>query len=340
MFDSQFKISNLTLSNNTKALIIAEIGINHEGDFNKCLKLISSAALAGADLVKMQILDPKENYCERSSSYKLYKKSILSDEKIFNIYNFCRKNKIKLFSTFDRSKFEFYKKLNPICYKVSSSLLLDVFLIKDLLKTNKPILVSTGMSDLKDIDFYVKFLSKSANKKICLMHCMSLYPTPIRKTNLMLIEYLKKRYKLLTGFSDHSNLIDTSVAAIHYGAKIIEKHFTFDSKRAGYDHGISLNFNDFLLMVKKIRLNEKMIGNVNNKFSSSDKIKIIKLSRRLQATNDIYPEKFIKKNDLKTIRINSTKNYSKYSDITFKIMNKKVRRKILKNSILLSKDFY
>jgi sialic acid synthase SpsE len=169
---------------------------------------------------------------------------------------------------------------------------------------------------------------------------MSLYPTPIRKTNLMLIEYLKKRYKLLTGFSDHSNLIDTSVAAIHYGAKIIEKHFTFDSKRAGYDHGISLNFNDFLLMVKKIRLNEKMIGNVNNKFSSSDKIKIIKLSRRLQATNDIYPEKFIKKNDLKTIRINSTKNYSKYSDITFKIMNKKVRRKILKNSILLSKDFY
>lgn len=340
MFNKQFKISNLNLSKKSKALIIAEIGINHEGDYNKCLKLISSATLAGANLVKLQILDPKDNYYKTSASYKLYKKSILSEEEIFNIYNFCKKNKIKIFSTFDRNKFEFYKKLNPICYKISSSLLLDIFLIKDLLRTNKPILVSTGMSDLKDIDFYVKFLSKSVNKKICLMHCMSLYPTPANKTNLSLIKYLNEKYKILVGFSDHSNLIDTSVAAIHYGAKIIEKHFTFDRKRPGYDHKISLSFDDFLLMVKKIRLNEQMIGDVKNKFSATDKIKIVKLSRRFQAINDISSKKFLKQKDLRTIRINSKKYYSRYSDIIFKIIHKKVRRKIFKNNIILGKDFY
>ena len=145
MFSKNFKISNFPISNNSKTLVIAEIGVNHEGNFEKCLKLISEAKKSLADIVKLQIANPHKNYDAGTQSFKIFKKSQLSDEQIYNVYKFCSKKKVKIFSTFDKEKFDFFKKLKPICFKISSSLFYDYFFIKKLLKTGKPLLISSGV---------------------------------------------------------------------------------------------------------------------------------------------------------------------------------------------------
>ena len=115
MFSKDFKISNLNLSNKSKTIVIAEIGINHEGDYSKCIRMINEANRTGANLVKLQVVDPYANYEKGTSSYKIFKGSILSDEEIFKIYNYCKKKKINIFSNFDKKKFDFFKKLTQPC---------------------------------------------------------------------------------------------------------------------------------------------------------------------------------------------------------------------------------
>ena len=177
MFAKNFNISNFNLSHQSKTLIIAEIGINHEGNYLKCLKMIDQAKKAGANLIKLQVVDPEANYEKGTNSYRIFSKANLSDEEIFKIYNYCKKKKIDIFSTFDKKKFDFFKKINQCCYKISSSLFYNYYLIKDILKMNKPVLISTGVADLNDIDIMVSLLKKERNKKVSLLHCRSLYPT-------------------------------------------------------------------------------------------------------------------------------------------------------------------
>tara|TARA_Y100000741_G_C18184363_1_gene530673 strand:+ start:34 stop:1065 length:1032 start_codon:yes stop_codon:yes gene_type:complete len=341
MFSQKFKIANFTISNNSKTLVIAEVGVNHEGNFQKCLKLISNAKKSGADVVKLQIMNPNKNYDTKTSSFKIFKKSQMSDEQIFNIYKYCNKIKMKIFSTFDREKFEFFKKIKPICYKVSSSIFYDYFFIKDLLKTGKPILISSGISDIDDIDYLLNLLEKNKNKKISLLHCRSLYPTLPKDLNLSRIEYIKNKYNIITGFSDHSLGIDAAVSSIHHGAKIIEKHFTLDKSRKGFDHRISLEPKNFKLMVEKIRENEEMVGMYNfslyNNTINSKKIK--KITRRFKTKKNIKSNKFLKEKDLELIRDNSTKNYIKFNSIMNKIINKKTRKNLKSGKFLSLKDF-
>ena len=248
---------------------------------------------------------------------------------------------MKVFSTFDREKFEFFKKIKPICYKVSSSIFYDYFFIKDLLKTGKPILISSGISDIDDIDYLLNLLAKNQNKKISLLHCRSLYPTSTKDLNLARIEYIRKKYNIITGFSDHSLGMDAAVSSIHHGAKIIEKHFTLDNSRKGYDHKISLEPKTFKLMVEKIRKSEEMIGMYN--FSLYDNTinskKIKKITRRFKTTRSIKSDKFLNEKDLELIRANSTKNYIKFNIIMDKIINKKIKKNLKPRKFLSLKDF-
>ena len=341
MFSQKFKISNFSISNNSKTLVIAEVGVNHEGNFQKCLKLISNAKKSKADIVKLQIMNPNKNYDTKTSSFKIFKKSQMSDEQIFNIYKFCNKIKMRIFSTFDREKFEFFKKINPICYKVSSCIFYDYFFIKDLLKTGKPILISSGISDIDDIDYLLNLLSKNANKKISLLHCRSLYPTSPKDLNLSRIEYIKNKYNIITGFSDHSLGIDAAVASIHHGAKIIEKHFTLDSSRKGFDHHISLEPKKFKLMVERIRASEEMIGMYNFSLYNNmiDTKKIKKMTRRFKTKKNVKKNNFLKEKDLELIRTNSTKNYIKFDRIMKKIISTKIKKNLKSGKFLSLKDF-
>ena len=341
MFSKKFKISNIQVSDFNKSLVIAEIGINHEGNFSKCIKMIQEAKKCGADLVKLQIVDPESNYEKETKSYKIFKKSNLSNEKIFKIYNFCKKKKIKIFSTFDRKNFEFFRKINQICYKISSSLFYDYYFIKEILKSQKPVLISSGVSDINDIDVLLNLLKKEKNKKIALLHCRSLYPTNISKLNLSRISHLKSKYGLITGFSDHTLGLSAPVASIHYGAKIIEKHFTLDSKRKNFDHQISLEPKMFKLMVNKIRENEKMIGKFDYKINenSKDFDQLKKVIRSFQISKDIKKNTLLKSQDFKLIRTNKSKNIFKFDKLILKILKKKTSKNLKAGKFLSLSSF-
>lgn len=341
MFAQKYKISKHTISNNHRALIIAEVGINHEGSFSKCIKLINQANSAGADLIKLQIIDPESSYEPNTFSHKIFQKSKLTKEEIFNIYKICKKKNIKIFSTFDKKNFSFFKKINQPCYKISSSLFYDYYYIKDVIKTNKPIIISTGLSDIKDVDVLINLIKKEKNKKISLLHCISLYPTKKNKLNLSRINYFKSKHSIITGFSDHSLGKEAAVASIHHGAKILEKHFTLDSKRSSYDHHISLEPKNFKAMVKEIRKNEQMIGNYDyNIFNKSpDFRKMSKIIRSFKLTRDVKKNCYIKKNDFKLIRTKDSKKISKFSKIITKIVSNKISKNLRKGTYLSQNDF-
>ena len=341
MFSQNFKISNLHLSSKSKTIVISEIGINHEGNFSRCLKMIDQANKVGADLIKLQVVEPKANYEKTTESYKIFKNSVLSDEKIFKIYDYCKNKKINIFSTFDKEKFELFRKIKQPCYKISSSLFYDYYLIRDLLKMNRPVLISTGVADLKDIDTMIELLKGHKNKKICFLHCRSLYPTENSKLNLSRIKYISEKYKMICGYSDHTIGYEVPIAAVNMGAKIIEKHFTLDSKRKGYDHAISLEPNQFSLMVKRIRKNEQMIGDSNFKIfdKSKDALKIKSIIRGYKLIKDVKKNSILKKNDFSTIRMSNINNVIKFSKIIKSILYKRIKRNLQKGKILSLKDF-
>ena len=341
MFSKNFKISKFNLSQQSKTIIIAEIGINHEGKYQKCLKMINEAKKAGANLIKLQVVDPQANYEKGTNSYKIFNKAALSDEDIFKIYNYCKKKKIDIFSTFDKKKFDFFKKIKQCCYKISSSLFYDYYLIKDILRMNKPVLISTGVADLNDIDVMVNLLKKEKNNKVSLLHCRSLYPTKYVNLHLSRIGYISKKYDILSGYSDHTIGIEAPLVAVNLGAKIIEKHFTLNSNRKGFDHKISLEPKEFSLMVKNIRSNENMIGNPNFQIFKNDKDfqKIKKIIRGYKLLNDVKKNNFLKNRDFSTIRMLDSSKITKFSNIIRLLLSKKIKKNLKKGKVLSVNDF-
>ena len=341
MFNQKFKIANFEISKNSKPLIIAEIGINHEGNFNQCIRMILRAKNSGANLVKLQIVDPGENYKKNTDSYKIFKKAMLSDEEIFKLYAFSKKNKINLFSTFDKKKFEFFNKISQPCYKISSSQIYDYFFIKQILKKNKPVILSTGVADISDLDVLLNLIKNEKNKKIVILQCRSIYPTPLREINLSRLTYIQNKYKVICGYSDHCRGIDVSALSIHYGAKLIEKHFTLNKKKRGYDHNISANSNDLKMLSNCINKNYKIYGNPN--YELFDEIKksssLKKIIRRFQLIRNIKKDSKLKKDDFKLIRTSNVKNFTKFNQIFFLILKKKIKKNLKKGSFLSLKDF-
>ncbi len=341
MFAKKFRISNFNLTQNSKSLIIAEIGINHEGNFEKSLKMINKAKLSGADLVKLQFADVDTDYDKNTESYKLFKKSSISKEDIYNIYKYAKQKNIKIFTTFSKKNLEFFKKLNQCCYKISSSLFYDFYFIKNVLKLKKPVIVSTGVADIKDIDLLINLVRQLKFKNMSLLHCRSLYPTKFSKLNLSRISYLINKYRIITGFSDHSKGIEAPVASIHYGAKIIEKHFTLDEKKAGYDHHISLNPMNFKKMVDRIRLNEKMIGNFDFRLNAEKKdfLAIKKVARAFVINKDIKKNKILNQDDFDLRRTISKKNFVSFHKILPKIIKRKIKKNLKAGTILKLNNF-
>ena len=326
------KIANQTISDYSPTFIIAEVGVNHEGNYKKCIEMIKNAKLAGANAVKLQLSKAELNYYKKSKSYKIYKNSQFSLNQIYKIYNFAEKNNIILFFTMDEYHFKKIK-IKQKLYKISSSQFNDLKLIKDILKKNRPLLISTGMSDIKEINALSKFLRNKSN--VIFMHCISKYPLKDTEANLKMIGLIKKITKGIVGYSDHTkDTVCCEIAAI-LGAKIIEKHYSFDNKRKGFDHKISLNFESFKKMVKNIRYLEKMIGNVkqNNEIKNSKKVSRQKRSYFLN--KDLRKGYRLKLKDIFTKRIGKSDKIENLIEIIGKKLNKnyikntQVNKKIL-----------
>jgi sialic acid synthase SpsE len=251
----------MTTNDNYGVYIIAEIGINHEGNLDRCLELVKAAHDSGANAVKLQTIDADENYAQDTLSYKIFRDTCLSRSDTEKVFLYAQDIHIDVFTTVgDINTANWINELNPSAWKISSSLLTHIPLIEYLSALSRPLYLSTGIATTDEIDLAVDTVRKNGEVAITLMHCTSIYPTPNTLINLGTVRWLSKRYKLPVGYSDHTLGLEVSCLSVAAGAVAIEKHFTFDSSRKGLDHAIALDPPEFSRMVEKIRITETIMG--------------------------------------------------------------------------------
>ena len=290
---------------NNNTYIIAEIGVNHNGKLDNAKKMILNSKKAGADAVKFQSYI-SENIVAKdtlsaeyqnqnlkkkiNNQYDVLKKYELTFAEQKKLFLYAKKNNIDfLSSAFDLKSLSFLKKLNLKYYKIPSGEITNFQLLNEYSKFKKKIILSTGMSNLKQIKNALKILTSKKNnlKNISILHCTTAYPTPLGDINLNSLNYLKKKLNCNIGFSDHTTNIEASAIAVSLGAKIIEKHVTLNPNMIGPDHKASLNFRDFTTMVNLIRKTETMLGKSEKKIKKSEKMNIYFGRRSIFACKNI-----------------------------------------------------
>ena len=297
----------------SKVFIIAEAGVNHNGSLDLAYQLIDVAKDAGADAVKFQTfkaenvvskLADKAEYQKKTtgsdkSQLGMIKELEISFDDFIKLKKYCDKKGIMFLSTpFDHQSIDFLYDLVDI-YKIPSGEIINYPYLKYITAKNKPIIMSTGMANLGEVEEAINTIrSVNSKVKISLLHCTTNYPTPYEEVNLKAMQTLAAAFKLPVGYSDHTLGIEVPVAAVAMGAKIIEKHFTLDKKLPGPDHKTSLEPNELNEMVKAIRNIEKALGDGIKKLNKSE-IEIMKVVRRSLITNrDIRAGKIIKESDI------------------------------------------
>jgi sialic acid synthase SpsE len=242
-------------------LVIAEIGINHEGDSAVCLRMTEAAARAGADAVKLQTIDPEANYVRGTESHAVFSRGQLGKDGTARCFEAARKLGLLAFTTAgDFATLAWVDALEPAAHKISSGLLTNLPMIRAAAKTGRPLLMSTGMAEPADIDAAMQAAADTGARGVGLFQCTSIYPAPDDLLNLSAIRWMEKRYAVPVGFSDHSPGTDAAGYAVAAGARFIEKHFTLDKSRPGFDHHISLEPDAFTEMVRGVRRAEAMLG--------------------------------------------------------------------------------
>ena len=300
-----------------KIIIIAEAGVNHNGKLRTALKMVDVASKAKADFIKFQTFIPNElsqekhglaeyqkKYLKKKKHIDLLKKLALSFEDFKKIKLRCKRRKIKFLSSpFDISSITFLNKLKLDTFKIPSGEINNVPYLKKIASFNKKIILSTGMSNLKEIISAIKIISKNGTnkKKITILHCNSEYPASINQLNLLSIKYLKDKLKLDVGYSDHSLGYEASLMALCFGATVFEKHFTLDKKLKGPDHTSSLSPNELKIYVKKLKLFQESIGKYNKKPS------LIEIQNSKVLRKQIFANLNIKKGEKFTINNITTK---------------------------------
>lgn len=277
-----------------KTYIIAEAGVNHNGSLSLAKQLAEVAKKAGADAVKYQtfiaencisVFAPKadyqlENTTKSESQLEMVKQFELSFSQFKELKDYCALIGIQFISTpFDMESIKFLNDLGMPFWKIPSGEITNVPYLMEIAKTRKSIILSTGMSQLNEIDLAINILKKNGAGEITLLHCNTEYPTPFEDANLSAINALKKAFSCNVGYSDHTIGIEAPIAAVAMGANIIEKHFTLDKNMEGPDHKASLEPNELREMIRSIRNIEMAIGDGAKKPSQSEK-KNINIARK------------------------------------------------------------
>ena len=277
-------------------LIIAEGGVNHNGCLQTALDLVDAARECGADIIKFQIALPHlvatsgaekaqyqiANTATSQSQLEMIKELILSDSDVEKVYNHARKIGIEfLLTAFDPVSVRKLQRWPQRWSKVASGEVTNVPLLREIAKQKRPILLSTGMSTLSEVEFAIKTLTDAGadRSKLTVMHCNTEYPTPLEDVNLHAIQTLKNELNVDVGYSDHTLSVDIPVAAVALGSCVIEKHLTLNQSFDGPDHQASLEPNLFKEMVSKIRAIEVALGDGIKRPSASE-VKNIAIARR------------------------------------------------------------
>jgi N-acetylneuraminate synthase/N,N'-diacetyllegionaminate synthase len=307
------KIGERLIGKNYPVFIIAEAGVNHNGDIVLAKKLIDVAVESGADAVKFQTFDPKtlvtkdasqadyqaENIGNKETQYEMLDRLKLKREYHKELQQYAKEKNIIFCSTpFSDSDVDFLDELGIPFFKIGSSDTNNLPLLKYIAEKNKPMIVSTGMSDMEDILEAVSIIRKSGNEDIVILHCTTQYPTPTYEVNLHAMLTMKEKCDVLVGYSDHTKGIEVPIASVAMGACVIEKHFTLDKNMEGPDHKASLEPDELKEMVRMIRNIEKALG-AKEKKPSEITMKVAEVAQKSIISNkDIKAGSVIKKEDL------------------------------------------
>lgn len=328
---------------NDGVFIIAEIGVNHNGDIITAFKLIEIAKKCGADAVKFQTFNTdklvdkntpmaeyqKNNLDEQNTTqYDMIKKLEISKDDFFIIKKYCDKLNIIFISTpFDTDSVDILEELQVPFYKVGSGDCDNYLLLNKIIKTNKPVIISLGMTNMDDIIKIKKFMDiNNYENKYVFLHCVSSYPTPHEETNVSCIKSLSKQLNIPVGFSDHTIDSIAGIMSVGYDVVCIEKHITLDNNMIGPDHKASLNPERFDIFVKNIRIAEKAKGNGEKCCTESERNTQLVAKKKLIYNCDLNEGDIVEYDNLDAIRIINGIGPDEYSNFVGKRMMKNVKK--------------
>lgn len=328
-------INNFDLEN--RVLIIAELSANHNQQFELAVKTIKAAKEAGADAIKLQTYTPDTltidcdnkyfqinggTLWDGKTLYELYKEAYTPWEWQPELKKYAEEINLICFSTpFDKTAVDFLQSINVPAFKVASFEITDIPLIEYIASKMKPIIISTGIATLADIEEAVNACRRVGNDQIALLKCTSAYPAPIEEADLLTIPHLRDTFNVIIGLSDHTIGSDCANAAVALGAKIIEKHFILDRGLGGPDAEFSMEPEEFKAMVQSIRNIEKALGSVSYKLSPKiEKSKIF--ARSLFITKDVKAGEIITEENVRSIR----PGYGLHPKFYYQILGKKFRK--------------
>ena len=284
---SSFSINGRSIGPGHPTYIIAELSANHRQDFQQAVRLVEAAKEAGADAVKLQTYTPdtitircdspefvhgNESLWAGRSLYNLYAEAYMPWEWQPKLKRVADDLGMELFSTaFDLTAVEFLEQIDIPIHKIASFELVDLALIRKVAQTSKPVIMSTGMASLAEIDEAVRAFREASGIQLALLKCTSAYPAPPEEMNLRTIPHLVQAFRVPVGLSDHTLGIAVPVAAVALGACIIEKHFTLSRSELGPDSAFSLEPHEFEAMVGAVRTAEKALGGVNYDLTEKEK---------------------------------------------------------------------
>jgi len=343
-------MNNFLLTKHT--YIIAEAGVNHNGSLELAKKMVEVAAYAGADAVKFQTFKaerlvtaaaPKAQYqnavtSEKESQFDMLKKLELDLEAHRQLLNKCQQVDIDFLSTpFDLESVELLENLGLMTFKIPSGEITNLPLLRKIGNLRKKIILSTGMADLQEIDLALDVLSKSGTSisDITVLHCNTEYPTPMEDVNLRAMQTIKDAFPGISlGYSDHTQGIEVSIAAVALGAEVIEKHFTLDQNMEGPDHRASLEPDQLALLVQSIRNIEKAMGNGVKQVSPSEEANKIIARKSIVAKCKIHKGEVLSEKNLTTLRPGTGISPMRWDDI----LNTTAKRDFSAGE-LISEDF-
>ena len=341
----EFEIGGKKIGKNYPIFIIAELSANHLQKFDNAVKLIKAAKEAGADAVKLQTYTPDTITIDCDNEYFQIKQGTLWDGKtLYQLYKEAytpwewqpklkeiaqREGLICFSSVFDKSAVDFLEEIDVPAYKIASFEITDIPLIEYVASKGKPVIISTGIATLSDIEEAVNACKRMGNNQIALLKCTSAYPAPLEEINLRTIPSMADTFKTVVGLSDHTLGIPVPIASVALGGCIIEKHLTLDRKLGGPDAAFSLEPSEFKEMVKSVREVEKALGEVSYELTKRIR-RSREFSRSLFVVKDVKAGEIFTEENVKSIR----PGYGLHPKYLKDILGKKVVKDIKKGTPL------
>lgn len=347
---SQMQIANHPIGEGSPVFIIAELSANHNGSLEVALETIKAAKRAGADCIKLQTYTAdtltidcnRDDFIIKSGSiwdgktyYELYQSAYTPWEWHEALYKAAADQGLICFSSpFDKTAVDFLEGLNTPAYKIASFEITDTPLIEYVASKGKPVILSTGIANLEDIELALETCTRMGNDQIALLKCTSSYPAPIEEANMAMIKDFEERFGVIPGLSDHTIGSTVPVVATVMGAKIIEKHFILDRSIGGPDASFSMNEQEFTEMVKAVREAEKAVGIVD--YTPTEKqIKGRDFSRSLYVVEDIKAGEMITKKNVRSIR----PGFGLHPKYLKDVLGKRVSKSMFRGNPLTIDDF-